>query len=145
MREIVKVLLQEGIDESMINRVLDLIEEEYEVVDEGLKLGTKIYKLAKKKGLSGLDALDLQDKAEKVPSDHDYYVGKDGKIEGNLSIKELSKAQKGEMLNYGKQDDKNRDKIDTAFKKGKISQGKKEFLHQERVKKHDKKLQDTLS
>jgi len=31
MREIVKVLLQEGIDESMIHRVLDLIEEEYKV------------------------------------------------------------------------------------------------------------------
>lgn len=34
MREIVKVLLQEGIDEAMINWVLDLIEEEYEVIDE---------------------------------------------------------------------------------------------------------------
>ena len=34
MKEIIKVLLQEGIDEVMINRVLDLIEEEYEVIDE---------------------------------------------------------------------------------------------------------------
>ena len=34
MKEIIKVLLQEGIDEDMINKVLDLIEEEYEVISE---------------------------------------------------------------------------------------------------------------
>ena len=34
MKEIIKVLLQEGIDESMINKILNLIEEEYEVVSE---------------------------------------------------------------------------------------------------------------
>jgi len=43
MKEIVKVLLQEGIDESMINRVLDLIEEEYDVINELDKETIKSY------------------------------------------------------------------------------------------------------
>ena len=34
MKEIIKVLLQEGIDEGMVHKVLDLIEEEYDIVED---------------------------------------------------------------------------------------------------------------
>jgi hypothetical protein len=140
MREIVKVLLQEGIDESMINRVLDLIEEEYEVT-EGLDFGDKIYNIAKKKGLSNSDAIRLRNKADKVPNDHDCYVNQDGEIAGHVSLKGMSKVHKGELNNYYEQDHKKREQIENAYEKGKISLGKNRLLRSKQDDKFDSQLE----
>ena len=79
MKEIVKVLLQEGIDESMINRVLDLIEEEYEVVDEDVysaidkyvsdKDSKKYYKKVAQKQQANAEKSAIESKIGKRPED----------------------------------------------------------------------------
>ena len=86
MKEIIKVLLQEGIDEGMINKVLDLIEEEYDVV-EGQHLMQKVFKEFEKGNINASKAQELATKALSVPSSNDIYTKEDPE-KGTVMVKD---------------------------------------------------------
>ena len=92
MKEIVKVLLQEGIDEDMINRVLDLIEEEYEVISE---LDTEtIRKTHAARVKNHLDSTaQLRDNPNKENLKN--YEKNSGKLERNFNLTSKALARKG--------------------------------------------------